>query len=436
MYKKELEKRQVCILGCSFNTGNMGVSALAASLVKLFSKIIKQIKIYFMVGAIRPETHPVYIGDNRRVNVEIVNFRLSPKSRPHEHLFFIFLLSVLYNFIPFKRIKRYILKKNKFLSIMNKADYICQIHGGDSFSDIYGLYRFFLYIIPNIIVFLLNKELIMLPQTYGPFNNIIVKMIVRYILDKSKIILSRDTEGLLLLKELLKEKYNKEKIRFCPDVAFTLDSVRPGIISIYPKIEDYKAIKIIGLNINGLMYNGGYNRRNMFKLLIDYKSLIHELVMSILENTNAHILFIPHTYGRKDKLNSDPDACTDVFNSLRKNSDRLHLVVREYDQNEIKGIIGLCDFFIGSRMHSCIAALSQEIPTIGIAYSKKFLGIFNSINKSDMVIDCRYLKKEVIIEKVFSYYNNYEILVPEIKKDVDNIKNVIEKTFFQILNLH
>jgi polysaccharide pyruvyl transferase WcaK-like protein len=68
---------------------------------------------------------------------------------------------------------------------------------------------------------------------------------------------------------------------------------------------------------------------------------------------------------------------------------RVHVVTREYDQHEIKGVIGLCDFFIGSRMHACIAALSQDIPTAAVAYSRKFAGVFDTVGAGNWVIDGR-----------------------------------------------
>ena len=46
------------------------------------------------------------------------------------------------------------------------------------------------------------------------------------------------------------------------------------------------------------------------------------------------------------------------------------MIAHEYDQHAIKSIIGRCDFFIGSRMHACIAALSQKIPTAAVAIVK------------------------------------------------------------------
>ena len=72
------------------------------------------------------------------------------------------------------------------------------------------------------------------------------------------------------------------------------------------------------------------------------------------------------------------------------------IVDREYDQHEIKGVIGMCDFFVGSRMHACIGALSQGIPCVGVAYSMKFRGVFESVGVADWVVDsrqCLYLRQ-------------------------------------------
>ena len=73
----------------------------------------------------------------------------------------------------------------------------------------------------------------------------------------------------------------------------------------------------------------------------------------------------------------------------REFTGRIHMLHGEHDQHAVKGIIGLCSFFIGSRMHACIAALSQGIPTVAVAYSKKFMGVFESAGMGHMVVDAR-----------------------------------------------
>ena len=48
----------------------------------------------------------------------------------------------------------------------------------------------------------------------------------------------------------------------------------------------------------------------------------------------------------------------------------------------MKYLIGQCDFFVGSRMHSCIAAVSQCVPAVSIAYSDKFIGVMATLGLS------------------------------------------------------
>ena len=55
--------------------------------------------------------------------------------------------------------------------------------------------------------------------------------------------------------------------------------------------------------------------------------------------------------------------------------------------DQTKYVIGLCDVFVGARMHACIAALSQGIPAIGIAYSRKFAGVFETFGVEALVFD-------------------------------------------------
>ena len=109
------------------------------------------------------------------------------------------------------------------------------------------------------------------------------------------------------------------------------------------------------------------------------------------------------------------------------------MVMNEYDQSEIKGIIGSCDFFIGSRMHACIAALSQGIPTVGIAYSHKFIGVFDSIGSGETVIDARALDMAAVIQKVMTSFKNHKTLSAETKETIAAAQQKIMATFKELL---
>ena len=81
----------------------------------------------------------------------------------------------------------------------------------------------------------------------------------------------------------------------------------------------------------------------------------------MLAEHRGELWLFPHTYVPIDSVESDPAGCRQVFEILPESlQQRVRIIAREYVPHEIKGVIGLCDFFIGSRMHACIAALSQD----------------------------------------------------------------------------
>ncbi len=423
----------VCILGASLDTGNMGVSALAASLIKIILTIKPNAKISFLIGHRYSIPQELFVKGNK-IHIKIVNYRLSPKAKLQKHIFWIFFISCIHRILPFKNFRDKIIKSNSWLSSLEEADFICDIRGGDSFSDIYGLKGYLFESIPRIVILLLKKKMVLLPQTYGPYNSLISRITARFILKRSNLIFSRDMKSIELIRQLIKKKTFLGKVKFCPDVAFSLDPEKPKTINISPSIKKKSNYKLLGFNINSLMYYGGYSRRNMFGLKFDYKNFVFKLIKLIIERTTDDILLIPHHFGPIGSINNDYEVCKEVMEYYcNKYKSRIHLVDLEYNQNELKYIITLCDFFIGSRMHACIAALSQGIPTISVAYSKKFMGVFDSVGLSHMVIDARYTDMESAIQKIFKFYENRSREVKNIVDRIEKAQDIIEKTFQQLL---
>ena len=96
--------------------------------------------------------------------------------------------------------------------------------------------------------------------------------------------------------------------------------------------------------------------------------------------------------------------------------------------NGIANVIGMCDFFIGTRMHSCIAALSQCIPAVGVAYSKKFKGVFATVDAEALVADMRSSDVAEILRIIGEAFASRRSMaarlretVPEVKQRVSNL---------------
>jgi polysaccharide pyruvyl transferase WcaK-like protein len=121
-------------------------------------------------------------------------------------------------------------------------------------------------------------------------------------------------------------------------------------------------------------------------------------------------------------------ASRSIIEALPKTAvSRLTLIEKGLDQHETKYCIGLCDFFIGSRMHSTIAALSQNIPAVGLAYSKKFSGVFQTAGVSNHVIDLRSQRNEEIVESIESLYASAQQTAAHLAKRIPLLKSRVEQ---------
>ena len=419
---------KVCLLGASLDVGNMGVRALAASLIKLIVDCKPKARIFLMYGNRSSGSRELCVS-GRKVKVQVVNYRWSPKARLQEHLLWILFMACLHRVIPMKYARSLIRRSAPWLKTLVEADWIGDIRGGDSFSDVYGLGRFFLGSIPRIIVILMDKELVLLPQTYGPFKAKSSKRLARWIMARSSRLYSRDRSSMEVIRNSLGHRSNGNVIRFCPDVGFTLGATHPDRSRIEPALDPIRKFTLVGLNVSGLLYMGGYTRNNMFGLRCDYKELVHELLRRFMKEPNVHLLIVPHVLGSAE---NEAAACRAVWRAgSEEYGDRVHLVTGGYDQSEIKGVIGLCDFFLGSRMHACIAALSQGIPTVGLAYSRKFQGVFQSIGMAHMVLEIRQLELRELLAECIERFKEREVAAKLLKKEIPKIQAEINVNFKQ-----
>lgn len=419
-------------MGASFDTGNMGVSALAASLVNLVCQVRPDSEIFFFIGSRTSATQHVKLPTGI-ARVPIVNYRLSPRGPLQRHLLWLLFLATLQKTLPNKSVRSLIIRSNPCLKALIEADFIGAIHGGDSFSDIYGLGSFVLGCIPDIIVLLLGKGLVLLPQTYGPYKSRLARWFAKFIITRASLVLSRDCEGPGVVEGIGGKTFDAGRLRCCPDVAFSLAVARPPERAVDPPLSGEE---IIGFNVSGLLYNGGYSRDNMFELKLDYKHFVHKLAEKMLVQTDAHLLLVPHTYALDGHVENDLDACRAVYDAIPvAYKGRVHLVTLKCDQSEIKGIIGECNMFVGSRMHACIAALSQGIPTVGVAYSKKFSGVFATVGVGDMVVDARSTDGEDAIRGIIAMYRDRKVTGVLLKEKVEAARKQLLAAFRDVIEM-
>jgi polysaccharide pyruvyl transferase WcaK-like protein len=404
--------------------------ALGASLVNLCAGEAGTREVFLMLGNRQREQVPYRVNGRVRL-IEVVNYRLSPRAKLREHLGWILIASLFYRLFPLKTLRNKLSKCTPWIAALEMADLVGDVRGGDSFSDIYGMRRFLVGFFEVLTVLLVKGSIVQFPQTFGPYKSPLARLLARYILNRSAVIIARDETSCKVAQELVGES---REVWLCPDVAFSLEAIEPEKPEVFPPLEGCLPAGIIGLNVNGLMFNGGYTRKNMFGLKLDYISFLPALIQALLEEHSGELWLVPHTYGPPTSVESDPEASRQVREALPEDlKARVRIVTGDYDCHELKGIIGAFDFFIGSRMHACIAALSQGIPCVGIAYSRKFEGVFDSVGMRSWVVDARDTSNEEALRRVLSLYRKRDYVRDDLKVQAHKAKKRLKDIFSSLI---
>lgn len=244
---------------------------------------------------------------------------------------------------------------------LGRCDVVLDIGGGDSFTDIYGAKRLAFLWWSKFVARLLGKGLVLSPQTIGPFGKPWSRLLASYILAQAEMVFARDPQSLAELDVLSPDARGA----LATDVAFAMPFERrehgPGIH--------------VGINVSGLLFNGGYSGRNEFGLEIDYADFSRRLISALQEKPEVRVHLVAHVLS--DELPQDDDR-----SAIRTLSAEFPGAICAPDfagPIEAKSYIAGLDMLVGGRMHACIAAHSSGVPVIPVAYSRKFSGLFEGI---------------------------------------------------------
>lgn len=424
-------------MGTPVSSGNRGVLALGTSLVNLAVAAAQARSVVLLVG--HSDCRPVPFRLNGKpVMVPLVNCRLSPRSRLQDHLAWILVASLVYRAVPVRAVRRRIVHSTPWIRTVAEADWVGDIRGGDSFSDLYGLRRFLLGFLEAWSVLLVKGTMVQFPQTFGPYRSGLARKLAGYLLRNSGVVIARDEASRQVAQELVGPG---REVWLSPDVAFALEAVVPAHIVLDPPLGTRMAGQSgaghpLGLNVNGLMYHGGYTRDNMFGLKLNYVTFLPRLIEALLREHPGELWLVPHTYGPPESVESDPEACRRVRGALPNDlRARVRIVVGEYDCHEIKGVIGQCGFFVGSRMHACIAALSQGIPCVGVAYSRKFAGVFESVAMGDWVVDGCGVTEEEAVSRIIGLYRRRDSVRAELARRAAQAREELQAVFARLVKV-
>lgn len=372
---------RIGFFGIQIGTVNYGVAALAYSQLAFIDQCVKKNKIDAEYHIFSQDTEK----EIRRIKEEL---RISSPITVSDPA----------------RIRTGLKGYRKLYREIQKCDIIFDITQGDSFSDIYGMKRYLLQSFEKKLTMKAGKKLVLMPQTIGPFYKGYVKRDAKKILDRADVVFARDEISQKLTDDLL----NRKKAELTCDIAFTLPFVQA---------EKEEGKRKVGLNLSGLMWNGGYNQNNQFGLKLSYQKLTEDILDFLLKEKNTEVHLISHVYS-EGTVEDDYAVCKEI----KEKYPQCILAPHFKTPVEAKSYISGMDIFMGGRMHSTIAAFSSGVITIPISYSRKFEGLYNSI-EYDYCVNCRELTNEQAIRRIIGFFSDLE----KLKADGDHARMLIRK---------
>ena len=319
------------LLWHSVRSGNLGVGALTVSNIALLREACARLGLrpHFTVLGPR-EPSPVYVDEPDVAALDIDG--------------------------------RFMGSPSGYWRTLRALDCVVDIGAGDSFAEIYGAKRFGYLWLTKFLAVTRGLPLLMSPQTIGPFESEPWRKLAGYIMDRAEVVLARDPLSFKAASELARRTRIRESI----DVAFALPFAR--------RPRSGGPIEV-GVNVSGLLFNGGYGGGNQYGLDVDYAALMRGYIAALTARPDVSVKLVTHVVSATMPVDDDGR----VADLLAREFPAAERVPDFASPSEAKSYISGLDLLVAGRMHACIAAYSSGVPAIPIAYSRKFSGLFEGV---------------------------------------------------------
>jgi polysaccharide pyruvyl transferase WcaK-like protein len=371
---------RIGLFGFTFGHENMGCQALTCSFLEILKKILS---------------------DGEKI--EIVNFH-GEKNNGY--------IPELFPEMHFEHCLVKLKDKNKkFIKELQKCDVIFDETYGDGFSDIYFTKSVYKSTFIKCICAKSKVPFILTPQTYGPFKHKSLEWLAGRAIKMSTYAYARDHISANYAAEI-----SGKHVKTVTDLAFALP---------YKKEKDTTKKKL-GLNVSGLLWQGGFGGNiNQFRLTTNYQKYCKNIVEYAL-NEGYEVHLISHVTKPYDTERVVPDSDYDACKLLSRTNDKVIIAPCFRNPYDVKNYIANMDIFIGARMHATIGAFSSEVITIPFAYSRKFQGLYENLGYP-YYIDGTKLSTNDSIERTIKLINNHEILTKSQQRAMKSVSENLEK---------
>jgi len=272
---------------------------------------------------------------------------------------------------------------------------------------------------------ILNKKVCILASSIGPYRDKLTELLAIRALNVTNLITVRDPKSF----DYLKKCNITTNYYHCADFAYLMQSKKPVNFD----INKYKKNKqlIFGFTVsNGFhVFLKAINKEHQYKKYLELRA---KLINYIIDDHKAKVIFIPHAIkaGKDDRR-----VAKDILTLVNQKKEFI-LLEKEHSPEELKYIIGQCDFFMGERTHSNVAATSMNIPTLVLSEPGSHRNsMFEEFMGKDFILEINEDKLDVYVNKINNLIKNRHLLKERIAKTnkIFTKKAIYNAKLFKIL---
>jgi colanic acid/amylovoran biosynthesis protein len=317
----------------------------------------------------------------------------------------------------FTGLKKVLFYKKQQTNEIENADLILSAGGGYLYSSKIGpLGIGFVNVLYHLwISKKYKKKVVLFPQSIGPLNFSLDKIILKKVLSKVDVLYSREE----ITSNLMRENKVKIKLEQLPDIAFILDAKKHTLLDDNLKeVENYLKIGITVLDWRFAIK--GSNSRD----IEDYLSKISNTINDLKHITEQKVKVYIFPQVTVSDLDGDFPVSLELQKKINEESEIVNLD-KIQNPKELIYLYSKMDIFIGSRMHSAIFSLVGNVPTIALAYQPKTLGTFNLVGLEEFVLDIRTFQKKDLQNKIIELIKSKSKIKQDVQEQVAQIRQKI-----------
>lgn len=323
------------------------------------------------------------------------------------------------------------LSRNDSIKAIRKADLIISKGGNfyksfsnnfliDLFATLYQTYGLILSI-------RLNKPLIIMSHSFGPYKTRSSGWLMSRILDKSKYLSCR--EG-ISKKILISIGLDQNKINLTPDLAFGCKE--------FNRLNDRTKEIMLKYNLNSGQYavitsrHWFFDKDDKSKSRKNYFEVMGKIADYLSSQYVEKVILVVHNDGMHSKREDDVRPIKAIYKEIVIKSN-INIINEDLSFDILAYIYQQSKIIIGTRLHTCIFSLIGGTPAIAISYQHKVAGIMNMLGLDNYVLNIGKMNFSDAKQMIDKIMNNRSNLSKYTLREIESAKQELKKAMNKII---